>query len=367
MLQLILGLAMIGQTRAVPTEAGPSVAGRADAVQQVQAGIAADQRGEHDTALRNFLDAIKLDPQMAAAYVDLSTVYMEQGQPGKAIEPLHKALQLDRNIGGAQGMLGEALLMQGYFARAIPHLQAAGFQGPLGIAQMETDDLDHAVINLQAALQKHPNNPDLLFYLSRAAGLLSKQAGDTLLAAHPNSARAHEALGENYWGMQRAAEAQKEYEKALQIQPDLPGAHLALGQIYADTQQWPQAEREFEAEVKSQPGSAQAAYELGNTLLKDGKIHRARIELKRADTLQPGMPETLYALGKAQLLDHDPAAAKTTWKRLLLIEPDSDLAAKAHFALASLYRNQGQTQQAAKEMQAFQRIKAAQKQGVPNQ
>jgi len=362
MLSMILGLALLGQNQTVATDAGPAEAGRAAAVQQVQAGIAAEQSGQHATAMEDFRKAIHLDPQLAAGYVDLGTIYMEQNQPAKALAPLKKALQLDPGIAGAEGMLGEALLLQGYSMQAIPHLQSAGMLGPLGIAQLDLGDLDHSISNLQAALQQHPNDSELLFYLSRAAGLLSKQAGDTLLSTHPDSARAHEALAENYWGLQRTADAEKEYMQALQLQPDLPGVHLALGEIYASTQDWAKAEKEFQAEVALQPGSAEAAYRLGDALLKTGAVQQAAAELAHANTLQPDMPETLYALGKAQALDGDSTGAEKSWDHLLQIEQTSDLSAQAHFSLAGLYRKQGKPAQAEKEMQEFERIKTAEKQ-----
>jgi len=91
-------------------------------------------------------------------------------------------------------LLGYALLVQGYAAQAIPHLERAKEKSAVGIAQIQTGQLAEAVVNLQAALAEHPNDPDILYYLGRASGLLSKQSIDTLLAAYPDSARAHQAM-----------------------------------------------------------------------------------------------------------------------------------------------------------------------------
>lgn len=350
MIHIFLLLALSGQNTS-PT------ANQQEAIQHVQAGIAAEQQGQHDAAIAEFRQATQLSPDMAPAYADLGTVYMVKKQYADAIPPLKQAIHLDPDIAGAQEMLGDALLLQGYAVESIPHLQAAGVKSGLGVAQLETGDLEGSIANLQAALQKEPNNPDLLFYLAKAAGLLSKQAGDQLILAHPDSARAHEALAENYWALQRATEAEKEYQVALHLRPDLPGAHLALGEIYANTQQWPEAAQEFQAETKLRPGNAEAAYRLGNALLENGKTHEARVELQRADALQPDMPETLYALGKAESLDGDPLAAEKSWHHLLEIEKDTELAAKTHFALAGVYRKQGRPADAAREMQQFQKLK----------
>lgn len=330
----------------------------AEVIQHVQAGIAADKQGQHDTAIAEFQKATELGPEFPAAYVNLGAVYMEENRYSEAVPSLKKAIQLEPDIAGAQEMLGYALLFQGYALQAMTHFQAAGVKGGLGIAQLETGDLAASITNLQAALQQHPNDPDLLFYLARAAGLLSKQADDTLLSAYSDSARAHQALAENYWALQRATDAEKEYEAALRIRPDLPGVHLALGEMYANTQQWQKAEGEFQSEAKLRPGSAEAAYRLGQAQLEDGKLLEATAELKRANELEPDMPETLYALGNAESLGDNVTEAENSWNRLLDLEKDSSLAAKAHFGLARIYRKQGKSAEAARETQAFQKLNA---------
>jgi tetratricopeptide (TPR) repeat protein len=331
----------------------------AEVVQHTQAGISAEKLGQHDTAIAEFRKAAELDPDFAVAYVDLGTVYMGERKYSEAIAPLKRAVLLDPGILGAQEMLGYALLFQGYAAESIPHFQTANSKGALGIAQLQTGNVSDAIANLQAGLEQHPNDPELLSDMARAAGVLSRQAKDTLLATHPDSAQAHDALAGDYWALQKATDAENEYRTALHIQPDLAGPHLGLGQIYERTQQWPKAEQEFQAEAKLRPGSAEAAYDFGNALLENGKVQAAKIELTRADSLQPDMPETLYALGKAEALGGDSLAAVKHWNRLLALENDTDLAEKTHFGLAGVYRKLGKPVDAAHEMKTFEELKAA--------
>jgi len=253
-------------------------------------------------------------------------------------------------------LLGYSLLSQGYASEAIPHLKLLPDKTTLGIAQMQAGQLAEAVANLQTASTAHPNDPDILYYLGRASGLLAKRSIDTLLAAYPDSARAHQAMAENYFVLRRMQDAEKEYKEALHLRPGLPEAHLALGEVYAGAFQWPQAEEQFRIQVKLQPGNAEAAYRLGQALLEQGKTKEARAELVHADRLMPDMPETLYSLGKAASLEGDSAAAEKAWTKLLSIEKQSSLAAQAHFGLAGIYRKQGKTEQAKREMQTFQSL-----------
>ncbi|MFY9742813.1 MAG: tetratricopeptide repeat protein [Candidatus Sulfotelmatobacter sp.] len=344
MIHLLIFLALAWQT------ASPQVA------EHMQAGIAAEKQRKFDVSIKEFKQVTEIDQSFVDGFLGLGQAYMDSGNYGSAIPPLKHALELSPDSLPAHQLLGYSLLSQGYASEAIPHLKLLPDKTTLGIAQMQAGQLPEAVANLQTAITAHPNDPDILYYLGRASGLLAKQSIDTLLAVYPDSARAHQAMAENYFVLRRMQDAEKEYKEALHLRPGLPEAHLALGEVYAGGFQWPQAEEQFRIQVKLQPGNAEAAYRLGQALLEQGKAHEARAELVRADRLMPNMPETLYSLGKAASLEGDTSAAEKAWTKLLSIEKQSSLAAQAHFGLAAIYRKQGKTEQAKQEMQQFQNL-----------
>lgn len=327
-----------------------------EVLQHLQAGAEADKQRHFDVAIEEYKKVTELAPKLPDGFVNLGQAYMENRDYGAAIAPLKHAVELAPDLAGAHQLLGYALLAQGYPAEAIPHLEKINEQTALGIAQIGTGQLPQAVANLQAALAKHPNDADLLYYLGRASGLMSKQSIDTLLAEYPDSARAHQALAENYFVLRQMPQAEKEFREALRLRPDTPELHLELGLVYAGSSQWAKAEEEFRAQTRMQPGNAEAAYRLGSALLQQGKAAEARTELERSNRLLPDMPETLYSLGKAAALAGDSAAAEKAWTRLLSIEKQSSLAAQTHFALAGLYRKQGKTAEAERETQEFQKL-----------
>jgi superkiller protein 3 len=324
------------------------------ATQHEQAGVAMLQAGNKDQAIAEFKKATEQDPTDPRAFFGLGMAYTQNADLGAAIAPLKKALELDPGMAEAHEPLANALLAQGYAQEAVPQFEKAGDQAGLGIAQLEAGDLPAAVKNLQEAANAQPNNPDLLYYLARASGLLSKQLYDLLLSNYPDSPRANQALAENYAALRQSQQAVDHYQAALRDRPDLPGAHLALGQVYAAASLWKQAEEAFRAESKLQPGNAETAFRLGSALLQDGNAHEARMELERADKLQPDMPETLYSLGKAESQDGNLAGAEKAWKRVIELEKTGDLASQAHFGLSGVYRKQGKTEEAARELKAFQ-------------
>jgi tetratricopeptide (TPR) repeat protein len=359
---MILTVLMLGV--ALQTMAGQTLS--SEATQHWDAARHAESQKQFEVAVAEYRKVTELEPSFATGFVSLGQAFMEQHDFAAALTPLKHALELDSSLAPAHQLLGYAQLAQGYAADAIPHLERVHEQGALGIAQVATGQFAEAIPNLQAALQKRPNDPDLLYYLGRAAGLLSKQSIDTLLQVYPDSARAYQSMAENYFVLRQMPEAEKQYEEALKLRPDTPNLHLELGQVFAMTSRWPQAEEQYRAEVKVQPGNAEGSFRLGDALLHQGKTREARIALERSDKLQPQMPETLYSLGKAAWLDTDASTAEKAWLELLSIEPEGDLAAQTHFALAGLYRKLGKKPDEEREMKEFQRLQSAAQQPAAN-
>jgi tetratricopeptide (TPR) repeat protein len=321
----------------------------------LQSGIDAENRNDLDHALMEFRKAAELDPSSSEVLLRLGDAYMKKHDAAEAIAPLKRAAELSPDSVPIQQLLGYALLAQGYAAEAIPHLEIARDPGALGIALLENDEPAKAIVKLQSALENDPDNPDLLFYVNRAATAVGSQATDKLLAAFPRSARAHQTRGQGYYQMKMIPEAVKEYEQAIAIRPDLPGLHLELGEIYAGRAEWPQAEEQFRAETTLHPGSAEAAFRLGDALVQEGKMKEAADELRRSDSLRPRMPETLYAMGRA-LAAADASAAEQALMSVLKIEQNTSLAAQADLLLASIHRKQGKSALASREMEDYRRI-----------
>jgi tetratricopeptide (TPR) repeat protein len=323
----------------------------------LESGLDAEARGNLGEAIAAFRKAADLAPSDAVVFFRLGEAYMKKRDYAAAIPPLRRAAELRPDSLPVHQLLGFALLAEGYASEAIPHLEEVHEYAALGIAQLQANHPAEAVQNLESALEKTPNDADLLYYLGRAASALSVESVDKLLADFPQTARGHQALGQSYYAAKMYPQAVKEYEQALALRPDLPGLRLELGQIYAATSDWDKAETEFREESKLQPGNPEAAYRLGQVLLEEGKMEEAARELRRSDQLRPDMPETLYSLGKAQALS-DPPAAERALTRVIQLEKETPLAGQAYLALAGVHRKQGKREDAARDMDEFRRIQA---------
>ena len=327
-----------------------------EALEHLKAGGDALNQSKAAEAVAEFRKVTAAAPELPAGFVGLGQALMQAGDYQAAIPPLKRALELNPDLPGAHQLLGFALLAAGYASEAIPHLEKVQAMDALGVAQLKAGKFAEATANLQAALARRPGDVDLMYYLGRASGLLSRQTFEELRATDAESARAHQILGETYAVLHNVPGAEQEYREALRLRPGTPGVHLELGELYASGSQWDKAEKEFRAESDLQPGDAEAAFRLGNAQLQQGKVKQARHELERAQTLAPGMADVLYSLGKAASLEGDKAAAEKAWVAVLDLGKDGPLAGQAHFGLAGIYRERGDSAKADSEMKEFQRL-----------
>lgn len=325
--------------------------------QHIEAGMKAKAHGDTAGAVREFTRVTEIAPNLAAGHVNLGAAQLAAKDYRAAVVALRRSLELNRDLPGAHSLLGTALLVQGFGCEAIPHLEKGDAQELLAVALLDCDRPREALERLEAALEKRPDDPDLLFYLGQAHNALARKSFEKLRVTHPESARTQQMLGEALVASGNTAGAEQRFRKALEARPDLPGVHFALGELFVQAGDFRKAEAEFRAEADRSPGSAAAAYKLGWVLANQGRTENAIEELRRADQLKPDMPETLLELGKLLNSSGDPKSAEVYLRKVLVIEQETKLAETAHFQLAQVYRKLGRPADADKEMKRFTELR----------
>ncbi len=387
-----------------------------EVIEHAQAGAAARQEGHLDVAIQEFSKVTELQPNSAVGHADLGDAYFQKGEYGAAISELEHALRLNSDLMLTHQTLGIVLLMQGDPEGALPHLEKVRTPDLLGLAYLETGRIDGAITALRAALETQPDDPNLLYYFgramalaskrsfdqlakvnpdlarkssapagngstppdvvslqnalaeqpndadlllafSRAAALASKKAFDQILQSNANSARGHQVLAERYAEGGRRPEAEREYAESLRLKPYTSNVHRAFGDVLAADGKRSAALVQYRLETQLQPLNAEAFYSLGSALLLQGQAMGAIKELSEADRLRPNTPHILLALGGAALDVHDAARAEASWTKLLSVDKESSLAAKAHLGLSTLYQRAGRSQDADREKAAYEQLR----------
>jgi len=116
---------------------------------------------DYPSAEQGFKDFLKLDPQSAAAYLDLGVVYMRTGRPDEAIRTLETAKKLDPHMVGIDLNLGLIYYREQDLKRAIPYFERVVKAKPDSLQAHYLLGLSHFVSG-STAPQWRPSNPSAI-------------------------------------------------------------------------------------------------------------------------------------------------------------------------------------------------------------
>jgi Tfp pilus assembly protein PilF len=133
-------------------------------------------RGLTEKAIREFRDAIQIDPGYSDAYLNLGVAYASIGAEEKAMEALHKAIQLNPTDSESYYNLGLLYSNKGSGHLAIEQYQKALLLNPesvnarnnLGIALAESGRIDEAIDQFQEGIRLSPGDEELRKNLENA-------------------------------------------------------------------------------------------------------------------------------------------------------------------------------------------------------
>ncbi len=329
-------------------------------VQQLYAEArAAKQRGDDSTAIEKYRAMIKLAPHLAAAYNNLGMLYFEGHDYAHASEVLKRGLELNPNMPTTSAMLGMSYFQLGQNEKAEPLLESALRANPkddhveMVLVHVLINDhkLNEASSYLNSHVERNPNDQEAWYLLGKTYLQMSEDALRKINAIDPDSVVAHEIAGEIDQSMHNYDLALVEYKKAIDKAPGMPGTHMHMGDAYWYVGKWQSAQTEFREELKNDPNNCMAHWKLANAILEandsdDEALAEANHAIDRCPALMQARVDRARALVRQ---GKQPEALPD----LLMAEKESPTEPSIHFLLAAVYRAQGKTAEAQKEMQTY--------------
>ncbi|HXI38547.1 MAG TPA: tetratricopeptide repeat protein [Bryobacteraceae bacterium] len=229
-------------------------------------GVQAEKAGQLDAAEKAFLAVLEQGGKQAFIYNNLGIVYSERGNHEQALTQFREAVRLDANYAAPRVLIGNSLLALGRVKEAVMELEAAVKIDPREpSARLELAQAYNRAGNLTGAIEQFrqlrlqaPRNPEYAYRLGRAYMKLSASCIDEINRVAPDSARVYQILAENRMAQGSTGEAVRAYLKAAAADPRLPGIHLALAQIYVKEGNPGEARGEIEQELAIMPDNALA-------------------------------------------------------------------------------------------------------------
>jgi putative PEP-CTERM system TPR-repeat lipoprotein len=218
--------------------------------------------------------AIRVEPSLEMARINLAYVNLRLNQPGKAMTALEPLLKAPQAPAGALAAAGEAALQLGDPAAAEQLFSRAAKARPddtragtsVAMAQLAQGQAGPAFASLQS-LREH--SPDGYVESAIASARLARselpealQAADALVRKTPDSASAHQLRGRILLAQRDLPAARAALEKSLALEPRFMGSVMALAELDL---------------LQGKPESARAR--IDNLLAADPRNHVAIAEL----------------------------------------------------------------------------------------
>jgi tetratricopeptide (TPR) repeat protein len=327
------------------------------------------QQDRLDEGVELLQEAIRLDPRLLGAQLNLAQVYTLQGKELLALPVFRRVLELDPSNGAARIALARSAAEKGHYRRSLelakPAL-AAFKQSPDGMlvlaaAFLKTDDRSAA-----AALVEHAKRlPDLppAWHVSFAEllinGGLAAEGLDVLeraRTADPSFDLAF-ALGGAYLVKGDPARALEAYDAALALEP---ASLAALRQAAAVAERQGELERSlsyWRRARKVAVDDPEILLGFGRVCLKMDLLDDAEPALTRAAALKPGEPSYQYSLAVAKVGKRQYEAAQALLEPLVAQRPAD---APLQYALGSVLYMQGHLDEAAARLAESLRLDADQ-------
>lgn len=325
-------------------------------------GIVKAKLGHGEEAEKCFRSAVKANPALASAWLNLAKLYEEQGDADHALQTLElaeKRLPRDPHLLSESAMLlakrGEYEKAAGRLEEIPPQDRTSELWDLLGRIWLSSGNLPKAEESFRRVLR---TRPDWVPVLQQLAGIALKQgenrrAGEYMLQAVRLAPNSPDLLFEYSQVCMRngfSGEAVRTMRKALLLEPNRPEFLFLLGQALMDTPDFHEALDYFKRYQELRPNDPDGEASLGWSLYFEQKYEDAKRHFEKAIQLNPDQEDAWYHLGMLAFeIDNDGARALELLNHAVQLAPQD---ARPHLGLGQLYaRSEVNYQLARKELE----------------
>lgn len=342
--------------------------------QLLSRAIEEQQKGDFDSAIRDYRAYLALRPNTLVAHANLGAALAHTGQVDDAIAEYQAALKIDPAQASVHLDLGLAYSRKNDLQNALPQYEAAHHGNPgdvrtailLGDAEARTGRAADAVTLLTPLEAANAGNSDFEFVLGEA--LIAAGHGRygaphvEKSAAATNSAESWMIAGSALFQLNEFPQARRDLDRAMAIDSNLPGLCTLDGTARDKDGDAKAAEPAFRRALEQNPDDFEANLYLGAILYNRREMEEAKKYLQRAIQLNPKSTMARYETAmwlstSGQYQDAVQVLEKLTADDPSWLEP--------HVELANLYYRLHRPEDGKRERAIVDKITAAQQQQGP--
>jgi tetratricopeptide (TPR) repeat protein len=243
-------------------------------------GVEAQKAGRLDDAEEAFKDVLARGGKVSYVYNNLGAVYQMQREHEKAVVQFREAIRLQPDYAAPRILAGASLLVLGKVKEATAQLErAVKLQPKDSLARQQlvrayetSGNLRGLVEQYRALVELAPGNPEYVYQLGNAYLGFAAWCHREIGALSPDSARIHQTAAEKFLAEGHRDLAARAYQRAAELDPSLPEIHFSIALIYLEEGKPAEALGELEKELAIVPYSV-AALSLREKIKAGGGSH----------------------------------------------------------------------------------------------
>jgi tetratricopeptide (TPR) repeat protein len=316
-------------------------------------------------------DTVKAAPPTEASAIEQAQALLGAGKIDAAIGVLSSIQKPSPNEQQISLLLGLAYYQKNDYARAVAHF-SAGISRPLegsrlyqqgiqllGLSHYFLGHIKEAIPYLEQVKSWAPDNAEMAYvlgvsYIQSHQPDKSREAFARMFGLAPRSAAAYLMNAQMMIRQQFEETAEKELEKALELDPKLPQINFLLGEMAIYRAELDRGIELLRKEIAVNPAFAMAYYRLGEAYTRQLKWDEAVAPLQKSIWLSPFFSGPYIVLGKVYLKKNDLANAESILRRAVKMDPNNF---SAHHLLAQVLQQSNRLEEAKKEFELADRLR----------
>jgi tetratricopeptide (TPR) repeat protein len=229
----------------------------------------------------------------------------------------------------------------------------------LGQSYYLTAHLAEAIAWLQKAVDDGARINEVFYmlgncYIQQREPIKSRAAFAAMFSVPFESAAAHLLTAQFMIRQEFEEFAQKELERAVEIDPKIPEAHYLLGMMAIFRNELDKGIEEMRLEIAINPDFAMAHYKLGDAYTRREDWDAAIPSLQRAVWLNPDYSGPYILLGKAYFKKKDLGSAEGMLRRAIKMDPANY---QAHYILGQVLIQAGKAEEGRRMLEESQKLR----------
>ena len=309
--------------------------------------------------------------QSNTAAIQQAESLLGSGRIDAAIKMLTTLSGAEANDTQISHLLGLAYYQKSDYTHAIEHLSLAvklGTEGSrqyrqdvqmLGLSHYVAGHIKEAIPYLERVKSWAPENVEMAYtlgisYIQTHDPDKAREAFARMFSVSPGSASAYLINAQMMIRQQFEEFAEKELQKALEIDPKLPQANFLLGELAVYRAELERGVALLQKEIAINPGFAMAYYMLGEAYSRQLKWDAAVGPLQKSIWLNPFFSGPYIVLGKVYLKKGELANAESMLRRALRMDPNNF---SGHHLLAQVLQQSNRAEEAKKEFELADKLR----------